>query len=453
MRRASVLATVGRVAPWQSVSRAGAALLPILVAAWFGRSAATDLYSLFAAIFTLAGSLIFSCFKDSALVPVLIDLERRRPEAVPRLVGAVGGYALLAAVALAVLMGTAVFAWARARLEPSLVPLAAPLAAGFSVGLAALALRSLLSALLAARFHFVSEAVGVALGAAVTVGLAAVTHRRGGVAALPWATAGGELVAAAFLAVAARRAGVRVRLDWRRTPELRRLAGLVAAEIGGAAVVRVNPLVDQVMAQALGIVGGGTMLRLSGDLGHAGTSFLGPVFLSILLSHLAEAGGARDHRRFHTVLRRSLVTVGAALGALAIAGSVFREPLVHLVYGRGAMDAGALARMAELLPYHLAGMAPLGVAMVLARAHVSLGNSRILIGMGTLNALANLALNFILVRPLGLAGIALSTSLVSMLVAVVFWVRLGRVAPRAADEPAAGPAAPAAATPLQESRA
>jgi len=450
MRRASVLATVGRVAPWQSVSRAGAGLLPILVAAWFGRSAATDLYALFTAIFTMTGALIFSCFKDSALIPVLMDLERRRPDAVPRLVGAVGGYALLAAVALAVVMGTAVFVWARACLEPALVPLAGPMAAGFSVGLLALAVRSLLSALLAARFRFVSEAVGVAFGAAVTVGLAAATHRRGGVAALPWATAAGELVAAAFLAAAAGRAGVRARLDWRRTPELQRLARLVAAEIGGAAVVRVNPLVDQVMAQALGIVGGGTMLRLSGDLGHAGTSFLGPVFLSILLSHLAEAGAARDHRRFHAVLRRSLVSVGAALGALAILGTVFREPLVRLVYGRGAMDAAALARMAELLPYHLAGMAPLGVAMVLARAHVSLGNSRILIGMGTLNALANLTLNFILVRPLGLAGIALSTSLVSAVVAVVFWVRLRRVAPRATTS--AEPATHAAPAPLQESR-
>jgi len=446
MSRASVLGTVGRVAPWQSVSRAGAALLPILVAAWFGRSAATDLYSLLAAVFTLAGSLIFSCFKDSALVPVLMDLERRQPDAVPRLVGAVGGYALLAASALAVVIGTAVFGWARARLDPALVPLAGPMAAGFSVGLAALALRSLLSALLAARFRFVSEAVGVAIGAAVTVGLAAAAHRRGGVAALPWALAAGELVAAAFLAVAARRAGVRARLNWRRTPELRRLAGLVAAEIGGAAVVRVNPLVDQVMAQALGIVGGGTMLRLSGDLGHAGTSFLGPVFLSILLSHLAQAGAARDHRRFHAILRRSLATVGAALAALSILGSLFREPLVRLVYGRGAMDAVALARMTELLPYHLAGMAPLGLAMILARAHVSLGNSRILIGMGALNALLNLALNFVLVKPLGLAGIALSTSAVSVVVAIVFWIRLDRVAPLA-------PAAPAGPAPLRESRA
>src|SRR5207237_7949668 len=155
-----------------------------------------------------------------------------------------------------------------------------------------------------------------AIGAAVRVGLAAAPHRRGGVAALPWARAAGGLVAAAFLAMAARRAGVRARLDWRRTPELRRLAGLVAAEIGGAAVVRVNPLVDQVMAQALGIVGGGTMLRLSGDLGHAGTSFLGPVFLSILLTHLPQAGAARDHRRFNPTLRRSLATPGAGSGPL-----------------------------------------------------------------------------------------------------------------------------------------
>ena len=95
--------------------------------------------------------------------------------------------------------------------------------------------------------------------------------------------------------------------------------------------------------------------------------------------------------------------------------------------------------------------------MILARAHVSLGNSRILVGMGAINAVLNLALNFILVKPLGLAGIALSTSIVSAVVAVVFWIRLERVAPAASVEPLApvGPIAPAAPapTPLQESRA
>lgn len=428
MRTRSLLGTVTRVAPWQGLSRAAAALLPILIATWFGRSAATDLYSLSGALVALAGSLVFSCVKDSALVPVLMDVERRQPGELPRLVGAVLAYTLVLAASLAAIVGLGAFAWLRGRVEAPLAASVGPMVLGFSLYLFALALRSLFSTLLAVRFRFVADAMGVAAGAATTIGLAVALHSHG-LAALPFALAGGEVVAAALLFGALRRGGLRAPLNWRRSPPLVRLAGLVASEIGGGAVVQVNPLVDQVMAQALGIVGGGTMLRLSGDLGHAGTSLLGPVFLSILLSHLASAGAAGDHRAFTVTLRRSLWTVTVALGALALLGVVFRGPIVRLVYGRGAMDAAALARMSHLLPYHLVGLAPLGALMVLARAHVSLGNSRILVGMGALNASLNVILNGILARPLGLEGIALSTSIVSLVVALVFWRRLEVPAP------------------------
>src|SRR6185295_10262061 len=179
------------------------------------------------------------------------------------------------------------------------------------------------------------------------------------------------------------------------------------------------------------VAGGGTMLRLTGDLAGMPAALLGSMFLSALLSHLAAAGA--DGRRAD--VRRTVVRSVLAVGALftLAAGLMFalRYPLIRLAYGRGAMDAAALAAMAEILPYHLVGLAPFGVLLVLARAHVSLGNSRIMIGMGALNAIANLALDLALGRALGLAGIALATSLVNGLVAAVFWLRFDRCLRRA----------------------
>jgi putative peptidoglycan lipid II flippase len=153
---------------------------------------------------------------------------------------------------------------------------------------------------------------------------------------------------------------------------------------------------------------------------------LSSTFLSVLLSHLAAAGA--DGRRFElrrTVVRSALA-VGALFGVLALALCAVRVPLVALIYGRGVMDAAGLARVAHLLPYHMIGLVPGGILLVLVRAHVSLGNSRILVSMGALNAGANLVLNLVLVRVLGLEGIALATSGVNVVVAWVFWIRLGR---------------------------
>jgi putative peptidoglycan lipid II flippase len=424
-RPSSLAATVGRVAPWQVLYRGLTALVPLLLATWFGRSAETDLYNLFAALFTLAGSLVFASFQDSALVPIVVDVQRRDPAQLPRLAGALIAYTTLIASGLALLIGTAVWLWFRAHVTGSAAALVVPMTIGFSIYLPFLALHSLAAALLAARFRFLPDALAGAIGVGVTL-LIAVLVRGHGLAPIPFALAGGELVAAAGLLIALRRSGLPIVLTLARPGALKRFVRLVSSEIGGAAVVRVNPLVDQMMARALGIVGGGTMLRLSGDLSSFPASLLSSTFLSVLLSHLAAAGA--DGRRFElrrTVLR-SVLGVTVVFGVVALALGALRVPLVTLVYGRGAMDAAALARIAHLLPYHLIGLVPFGIVLVLARAHVSLGNSRILIGMGTLNAAANLVLNVLFAHWLGLEGIALATSAVNVVVAWVFWVRLGR---------------------------
>ena len=419
----SLAATVGRVAPWQFLHRGLTALLPLVLATWFGRSAATDLYNLLAALFTLAGSLVFASFQDSALVPIVIDVQRREPGELPRLAGALYTYTLLLASALALLIGVGAWLWFRGR-GPA-APLVVPMVIGFACYLPMLALRSLSAALLAARFRFLPDAFAGASGVVVTLSIIALKLGPGaGLALVPFALAAGEFVAVVWLLVALRRVGVRLAPTLARPAPLLRFVRLVGAEIGGSVVVRVNPLVDQMMARALGIAGGGTMLRLSGDLASFPASLLGSTFLSVLLSHLAAAGA--DGRRVELMgtVTRSVRVVAVLFGITALGLFLVRTPLVGLVYGRGAMDAAALVRMAHLLPYHLLGLAPFGITLVLARAHVSIGNSRILVGMGALNAAANLALNLAFVGSLGLEGIALATSVVSGVVALVFWLRL-----------------------------
>jgi putative peptidoglycan lipid II flippase len=144
----------------------------------------------------------------------------------------------------------------------------------------------------------------------------------------------------------------------------------------------------------------------------------------VLLTHLSQDFAAGDLRRLRATLSRALATVVAVLGLATALIWVARRPLLHLVFGHGAMDWAGVERMAHLLPYHLVGVVPFGVLLVLARAHVATQNSRIMISMGVLNAALNAGLNFALLPSLGLEGIALSTSCTYAVVAGVFWIRL-----------------------------
>jgi putative peptidoglycan lipid II flippase len=90
------------------------------------------------------------------------------------------------------------------------------------------------------------------------------------------------------------------------------------------------------------------------------------------------------------------------------------------------MDADAVDTMARVLPWTAFGSIPFGALLVLARAHVALQNTRIMLPLGILNAATNLVFDLLFVRVAGLQGIAFATSLVHVVIAVVFWLALRR---------------------------
>jgi putative peptidoglycan lipid II flippase len=85
----SILRTTLVVMPALLVFRVGEIFLPLLLAYWFGRTAAMDVYFFAWAVFAFAGSLVFSAFKDSPLVPVIAEERLARPKDVPPLLGSV----------------------------------------------------------------------------------------------------------------------------------------------------------------------------------------------------------------------------------------------------------------------------------------------------------------------------------------------------------------------------
>jgi putative peptidoglycan lipid II flippase len=140
------------------------------------------------------------------------------------------------------------------------------------------------------------------------------------------------------------------------------------------------------------------------------------------------AGG--NVAKLRGTVSRSLLTVCTLLLGASLLLFALRGPLLRFVFLRGEMDPAGVERMIAILPYHLVGLAPFGALLVLARAHVSIKNSGIMLGMGVLNATLNAAFNLILLKAIGLEGIALSTSCVQLAIALVFWLRLeGKLAP------------------------
>jgi len=420
----SLVKTALRLLPFQVALRGGEALFPLLLAAWFGRNAETDLYYLFATYFVFAAAVLTGAFQDSAVTPVLIEVEATEPTSVPGIAGALLGHTL--AVGAAVGLVTGALALAVAAFTIPMRAVAYDLIAVMAVGVVAIGVRAFYVGLLNARGAFHAYPVGSGLGTALMFALA-YAGRGVGVRIIPVAALAGELLAIAILGGLARRSlGTRVRPSFARPEPVRRIFALVRLEVTGTLITRVNPFVDQLMAGLAGVVGGGTLLRYAGDVAALPTSILQAVLFPVLLTRLA--GEVRQPAAFAATTRRTLGVVVVILALLSGLMIALRTPLCELLFLHGTMDREGVARIAGILPWALVGAAPFGALLVLARAHVALQNSRIMPGMGLLNSLLNVGLNAVLVGVVGLGGLSLATSLTYLIVAVVFWIRLPRAA-------------------------
>lgn len=409
--------------PLQAVLRGGEALLPIGLAAFFGRSRETDLYYLLASYFVFAASIVTGAFQDSAVVPVLIEVADGPRAELRRTAGSLLGHTL--AIGGAVAFGLGTIAAAFASVAAPLRTLALELIFFMSLGTLASSVRAFYVGLLNAQGAFRAHPIGSGLGMGLTWIVLFLGRQALGVRVVPVAMLAGEGLAIAVLrSLTVRLLGFRLTPSLHRSEPIRRILALVRLELTGSLITRVNPLIDQLMAGLAGVVGGGTLVRYASDVAALPTSLLQATLFPVLLTRLShEASRPSD---LVATTRRTLTVVCTLLALLAASLIVVRGPLCALLFARGAMDPTGVARIASILPWAVAGSVPFGALLVLARAHVALQNSRIMPSMGLLNSVLNALFNAALVGLLGLSGIALSTSLTYAAVALVFWSRLQR---------------------------
>ncbi|MBV9947334.1 MAG: hypothetical protein JOZ69_10835 [Myxococcales bacterium] len=420
----SLTRTAFTLLPWQLVVRGAEAAMPILVATWFGRSEGTDVYYFGWALFSFAGSLVTGAFQDSAVIPVLTEVRARAPATLPAVRGSLLAHTLLVAGGAAASVGGVAALWFAARYHGAARDLALWMIAPLSLQLVATTVKAFFASLLNAERRYALAPAAGAGGALVALLTMGALRRRLSVLAIAAGGLAGEATAAGFLGVAALLAGIAVRPSLARPEPVRRIAALVALEVGGGTVTRLNPILDQAMAGLTGLAGAGTILRWSGDVASVPTSLLQSSLLPALLTRLSEDFVAGDLARLRTAVRRALASVLAILGAASAAMWCARAPILRLLFAHGSMDPAGVERIARVLPYHLLGVAPFGALLVLSRAHVALQNSGIMLSMGALNAALNALLDVSLLPLLGLEGLALSTSCTHALVAAVFFLRL-----------------------------
>lgn len=401
-----------------------------VIAYYFGATAATDAY-LVAHIFpTLLSSLAVGAIA-SALIPVFTEYRIKSGEAEAwRIANAV--LVICSVLLLAGIIPVLYFAPVMVRLAaPGLEPETAMLASSLTRILAPTALfmglSSLFTAIMHAFRHFILPAFsGLAISISLIV-IAVAFGARLGVAALAIGLLAGTFFqfVLLFFPLAYKRPLFRVsRRDFSH-PGLRKCMMMTLPVLAGTAASQINLLVDRVLASGLteGSISALSFAARIIDLpaGIFTASLVGAVYPA--MAQMATEAKSDDLRKtFAESLRMLwLVIIPAAVGLV-----VLREPVVRLLFERGAFDAAAT----QMTTVALAFYAPLLIAMagtaLVGRTYFAMQDTLTPLKIGLLCIVLNVVLNLILVRYLAHGGLALATSLAATVKLVLLLLKLRR---------------------------
>ena len=401
----------------------------LLVAYQFGRSDEVDAFLLALMLPSFVVNVIAGA-AYSALIPVYVRARSRDSGAqAHRLMAWMNGWSglvlLASTVVLAVLFPLVLpviasnFAPEKRELTLKLFLVVAPLVV-FG-GLA-----TIWAGVLNALHRFALAAFSATVVSLVAIAALLLYGSTGGILALAVGTVLGYVAQWALLATGLRREAVPLRWRFRgRNPDLDAVKQQTYTLMVGMLLMGSTELVDQSMAAMLdagsvATLGYGTKIVISiVGLGAAaiGTSVF-PHFSVMVAAH--DWSGVR-----HTLKRygQLILVASVPLTIVIVAAS---EWIVTALFERGAFSAAdtlAVARVQALyalqIPFYLLGI--LGVRLLSA-----MGKNRVVTAIAAFNVVSNIVGNAILMRWFGVAGIALSTSIVYLLSSTLIWLALAR---------------------------
>lgn len=436
------LERIGLVAAMTMVSRVLGLIRDMLTAAAFGTSA---LASAFFTAFTLPNlfrRLLGEGALTAALVPTLNEeLARRQREGAFLLVSQVASWLLVVTVTVVavamMVLGTGWWeTWARGLgAAPATIDrwrLGAELAVWLFPYMVFVCLAAAFSAALQTLERFLEPALSpIWLNLAMIAALAGGTWggwAGGGDARMRLLCAGvllGGFFQMAVPAAALMREGWRPRLDLRRSEQVRAIVALMGPTVVGSAVYLVNMALLRLVGLSLNDAAV-TLLNMATRLMELPIGVFAVAVSTVVFPLISRHAAQGDWAAFAASYRRGMrlilvVNIPAAAGLVLLA-----EPIIRLLFQRGAFQAADTGAMVPVLAVFAAGLPCFSFVNLVLRAFYAKKDTRTPVRAAVLSFLVNLGLGLALMGPLSTVGLALASNLAIVVQAWFLQTRLAR---------------------------
>lgn len=208
-------------------------------------------------------------------------------------------------------------------------------------------------------------------------------------------------------------------------PHIREMFILAVPVIIGVAVNDVNIIVDKTMASKI-YEGGISVLNyaqrlngfVEGIVVHSIATAMYP-----LISRLAAENNINGMKK---TVSEALTVLNLLILPCAVGAMVLAQPIIEMLFKRGAFDEQAVVMTANALFFYAIGMIGMGLRKILSRPFYALQDTRTPMLNAAIGVILNIILNIILSRYLGISGLALATSISAIVISILLLVNLNQ---------------------------
>lgn len=192
------------------------------------------------------------------------------------------------------------------------------------------------------------------------------------------------------------------------------------------AVGQINLTVNTLFASRLG-EGVISNLNYAFRLVNIPQAIFGVTIATIIYPLLAKAKSDGDREAFKLGMERGLSTMFMFLAPTVIGMMILMEPIVRVVYERGAFAETATALTSEYALFYMGSVFFYSIQAVVAKGFYTLEKGHYMMRIGMISVVVNIISNFILSKVMGPSGLALSASLVGMIYSLITFTTLYKI--------------------------
>lgn len=258
---------------------------------------------------------------------------------------------------------------------------------------------------------------GIIFGATVLVRLM-------GENGLAWGVVLGAAIHCAIQIYGVRQVGWRYRFKFNiKDKDTNTVGKLMVPRTLGLAITQLNQVIVTVLASFLP-VGSIAVYNYANNLQAVPIGVLAIPFALAIFPLLSAAAAENDMGQFVAHLSNVIRQILFLIVPAAILILLLRAQIVRVILGSGQFDWNATVNTANALAFFSLGLVAQALIPVLSRAFFALSNTKTPFIIGIISELISIIAALVLMKPLGVAGLALASSIGVTINLVLLWINL-----------------------------